>query len=113
MKAKIIMTISHVAGMILLFLIGYGIFLVSCERQIIYHPYKYPEGNWSPSLSKVLKEDVHFIAGDGVRLHGWYISSVGAKATLLWFHGNAGNITHRLDNIAMLKPLNLNIFIFD
>jgi len=107
------MTISHVAGVILLFLLSYGVFLVSCERRIIYHPYKYPEGNWSPSSSLVSKEDVHFISGDGVRLHGWYISSKSSNATLLWFHGNAGNITHRLVNIEALKPLDLDIFIFD
>ena len=107
------MTISHVAGVILLFFLSYGVFLVSCERRIIYHPYKYPEGNWSPSSSLVSKEDVHFISGDGVRLHGWYISSKSSNATLLWFHGNAGNITHRLVNIEALKPLDLDIFIFD
>jgi fermentation-respiration switch protein FrsA (DUF1100 family) len=32
---------------------------------------------------------------------------------LLWFHGNAGNLSHCLDNIQRLFPLNLNIFIFD
>ena len=113
MKAKLIMSILQMAGMIVLFLALYGVFLVSCERRIIYHPHKYPEGNWNPSSSSVSREDVHFTASDGVRLHGWYIPSAGAKATLLWFHGNAGNITHRLGNIEMLKPLNLNIFIFD
>ena len=107
------MSILQMAGMIVLFLALYGVFLVSCERRIIYHPHKYPEGNWNSSSSSVSREDVHFTASDGVRLHGWYIPSAGAKATLLWFHGNAGNITHRLGNIEMLKPLNLNIFIFD
>jgi hypothetical protein len=107
------MFILQMAGMIVLFLALYGVFLVSCERRIIYHPHKYPEGNWNSSSSSVSREDVHFTASDGVRLHGWYIPSAGAKATLLWFHGNAGNITHRLGNIEMLKPLNLNIFIFD
>jgi len=113
LKAKLIMSILQMAGMIVLFLALYGVFLVSCERRIIYHPHKYPEGNWNSSSSSVSREDVHFTASDGVRLHGWYIPSAGAKATLLWFHGNAGNITHRLGNIEMLKPLNLNIFIFD
>ncbi|MDP7557144.1 MAG: alpha/beta hydrolase [Nitrospinaceae bacterium] len=113
MKAKLVMFILQMAGMIVLFLALYGVFLVSCERRIIYHPHKYPEGNWNSSSSSVSREDVHFTASDGVRLHGWYIPSAGAKATLLWFHGNAGNITHRLGNIEMLKPLNLNIFIFD
>ena len=107
------MTISHVTWMILLFLVSFGVILVSCEHRIIYHPEKYPEGNWNTSSSTVLKEDIYFIAGDGERLHGWYVSSKGSNATLLWFHGNAGNITHRLGNIEMLKPLNLDIFIFD
>jgi fermentation-respiration switch protein FrsA (DUF1100 family) len=107
------MTVSHLVGVTLIFLLIATILLVSCERWIVYHPGHYPEGNWSPSSSLVSKEDVSFVADDGVRLHGWYFSSNEPNATLLWFHGNAGNITHRLKNIEMLKPLNLNIFIFD
>ncbi len=67
--------ISHVVGVTVLVLLSYGIFLVSCERWIIYHPYKYPEGNWSPSSSLVSKEDVRFIAGDGVGIPAKRIST--------------------------------------
>ena len=107
------MTISHIVGLTLLFLLAAAVILVGCERWIVYHPYKYPEGNWSPSSSSFSKEDISFVASDGVALHGWYFSSNRSNPTLLWFHGNAGNITHRLDNIEMLKPLNLDVFIFD
>jgi fermentation-respiration switch protein FrsA (DUF1100 family) len=107
------MTVSHFTGLTSLFLISIAVLLVSCERWIIYHPYKYPKGNWSSSPSLDSKEDVSFIADDGVRLHGWFFPSSKSNTILLWFHGNAGNITHRLDNIKMLKRLNLNIFIFD
>ena len=113
LKVKVVMTISHIVGMTLLFLISFVVILVGCERWIVYHPYKYPEGNWSPSLSSVSKEDIHFVASDGVPLHGWYFPSNRSKSTLLWFHGNAGNITHRLENIKMMKRLNIDIFIFD
>jgi fermentation-respiration switch protein FrsA (DUF1100 family) len=58
-------------------------------------------------------QDVWFEAADGVKLHGWYIPSDEAVATLLFFHGNAGNITHRLENIFFLHHLKLNVFIFD
>lgn len=101
------------AGGILALLLLYAVFLVACEDRIIYHPYKYPEGIWNPSEFNVTVEDVFFQARDGTRLHGWYIPSPNAQATLLWFHGNAGNLTHRLENIRQLQPLNLNIFIFD
>lgn len=100
-------------GGILALLLFYAVFLVACEDKIIYHPYKFPEGIWNPSSFNVKVEDVFFQAKDGTKLHGWYIPSVNAKATLLWFHGNAGNLTHRLENIQQLQPLNLNIFIFD
>ncbi len=36
----------------------------------------------------------------------------GAKTTLLWFHGNAGNISHRLENIRLLHDkVKINILI--
>ena len=58
-------------------------------------------------------EEVYFNTSDGVRLHGWFVPGRSEK-TLLWFHGNAGNISHRLDNIAELHSrLGAAIFIFD
>jgi uncharacterized protein len=59
-------------------------------------------------------EDVFFTTQDGLRLHGWFIPHQDARATLVWFHGNAGNISDRLLNIKLLHDrINTNIFIFD
>jgi fermentation-respiration switch protein FrsA (DUF1100 family) len=58
-------------------------------------------------------EDVELSTADGVRLHGWFVPSGDAQGTLLFFHGNAGNISHRLDSIAIFNRLNLNVFIID
>lgn len=74
--------------------------LVGCQNGIIYHPVKYPEGLWDTSTMPLPIQDVWFEAKDGVKLHGWYIPREGAVATLLFFHGNAGNITHRLENVS-------------
>jgi fermentation-respiration switch protein FrsA (DUF1100 family) len=87
------------------------LFLAGCENRIIYYPYKFPEGYWNPEGAPV--EDVAFRAEDGTALHGWYVPAENPRATLLWFHGNAGNITHRWDNLLRLRELGLNIFIFD
>jgi len=46
-------------------------------------------------------------------LHGWLYKDDDPIATLLWCHGNAGNISHRLDNLAKLTDLPVNVFIFD
>ena len=47
-------------------------------------------------------EDVSLTAADGTKLHGWHVPGE-SRTTLLWLHGNAGNISHRVDNIAMLR----------
>ena len=83
------------------------------EDKIICHPVKYPEGYRNAEIFGLMLEDVYFESKDGTKLHGWYVAAKNPKATILWFHGNAGNITHRLENIRLLHQLNVNIFIFD
>ena len=50
---------------------------------------------------------------DGPRLHGWFIPAPGARNLMLFCHGNAGNISHRLDNLARLHGAGVAVFIFD
>ncbi|MBM4275924.1 MAG: alpha/beta hydrolase [Deltaproteobacteria bacterium] len=58
-------------------------------------------------------EEVFFAAEDGVMLHGWWVPKEGAPV-FLWYHGNAGNISHRLENMKFLWDLvGVQIFIFD
>jgi fermentation-respiration switch protein FrsA (DUF1100 family) len=58
-------------------------------------------------------EDVWFDAADGVQLHGWWVPAKDAPV-LVWFHGNGGNISHRLENIQLLHELvGVQVFIFD
>ena len=58
-------------------------------------------------------DDIFFFTSDGVKLNGWFVSAQ-SDITLLWLHGNAGNISHRIENLLMIhKYLNVNIFIFD
>ena len=67
----------------------------------------------SPQQIGLAYQDVELLTEDGVRLHGWFIPGDDARATLLFFHGNAGNISHRLDSIRIFNRLNLDVFIFD
>jgi fermentation-respiration switch protein FrsA (DUF1100 family) len=50
---------------------------------------------------------------DEETLHGWYVPTVDARATVLFFHGNAGNISHRLTSLSQMNSLGLNVLIFD
>ena len=58
-------------------------------------------------------ENVHFDTADGERLHGWYIRAPDARGVLLFFHGNAGNISHRLESILIFNRLRLDVLIVD
>ncbi|MCG6935442.1 MAG: alpha/beta hydrolase, partial [Proteobacteria bacterium] len=58
-------------------------------------------------------ENVSLQTVDGLRLHGWFIPRPGSDRVVLFFHGNAGNISHRGDSVAIFHRLGLNVFIFD
>ena len=58
-------------------------------------------------------EDVSVNTSDGLQLHGWYIPKPGASKTILFFHGNGGNISHRGESIKIFRDLGLNVFIID
>ena len=59
-------------------------------------------------------ESVTLPTADGLRLHGWFVPSGTTRGTtVLFFHGNAGNITHRLDSIAQLNRLGLDLLLVD
>jgi hypothetical protein len=58
-------------------------------------------------------EDVLLTTGDGLQLHGWFVPAGKSAATVLFLHGNAGNISHRLDSIGVFHELGLNTLIFD
>lgn len=89
--------------------------LLFLERHLIF----YPDRNLtaSPDHFGLAYEDVYFTASDGVRLHGWFLpahTSVASPAAyLLFLHGNAGNISHRLENLAGLVRHGLAVLIFD
>ena len=81
------------------------------EKGIVFFPDSDLAG--TPADFGLEYEDVLFEAADGVKLHGWWVPKAGAPV-LVWFHGNAGNISHRLENIKLLHDLvGVQVFIFD
>jgi fermentation-respiration switch protein FrsA (DUF1100 family) len=58
-------------------------------------------------------EDVWFRSTDGVQLHGWYVPADSPGPLVVYFHGNAANISHRVKNLQYLHRLGLPVFIFD
>ncbi len=58
-------------------------------------------------------EDVSLVTVDNEELHGWYIPATNPGGVVLFFHGNAGNISHRLESIEIFNELDLDVLIID
>ena len=87
------------------------IFYDKIERFFVFYPFasldRYPDEN------RLTYRDVYFETRDGERLHGWFFPGPGDGPVLLFCHGNAGNISHRIENIELLLDAGLGVFIFD
>ena len=82
------------------------------EERLIFVPSRYPIGDWHPVGLQC--EDVAFETQDGVRLHGWYCPVPRPRCVFLMAHGNAGNITHRVDRMrTWQRSLQVSVFVFD
>lgn len=58
-------------------------------------------------------EDIIVKTSDHESIHGWFISKQDARGVILFFHGNAGNVSHRLDSIHIFNQLGFSVFIID
>ena len=56
-------------------------------------------------------EEITFPAADGAQLASWYLRATSPRATILFFHGNAGNLSHRTDILQTLAGLDADVFI--
>ena len=67
----------------------------------------------TPAAAGLAYEEVWFTAADGVKLHGWHVPGEPGRPLLLFCHGNAGNISHRIENLRHFRRLGLAVLIFD
>jgi fermentation-respiration switch protein FrsA (DUF1100 family) len=86
--------------------------LLIFESTFIFKPKKYPLGNWQPVNPP--PTDVQIMAKDGTKLHAWYLPHTQPQAVLLYFHGNAGNVTdHYLELVKLHNKLSASVMILD
>ncbi len=101
------MVIAIVVGVYFVLLV----FLLMFQSDLIYFPQR--EITFLPGTMGLSYEDVYFKTADGVNLHGWFVPAERGRGVVLFCHGNAGNISHRLESIQIFHRLGLDTFIFD
>ncbi len=84
------------------------------QAKLIYYP-NLPsrELTTSPADIGLEYESITITTSDDIRLHGWFVPADKARGVLLFFHGNAGNISHRLDLLEIFHNLGLSSLIID
>ncbi len=98
--------------------IGFALLIMWKEPDFLYHPNRDIEQ--TPDKVGLHYENINLATSDGVNINGWFVpgedlpeESHGVKLTVLFFHGNAGNISHRLDKLAIFRQLGVDTFIID
>jgi hypothetical protein len=85
----------------------------SVVNALLYFPTRTLDG--TPESVGLRYSDLDIPTSDGERLHGWFIPSPHrpAAAHVLFFHGNGGNISHRLVQARALADAGLDVLLFD
>ncbi len=104
---------SLVLTLVLAYL-GIALFLFLFQGRLLYLPHVPGRGiEATPDRYGLPWEEVWLETEDGERLHGWWIPATDATRTVLIFHGNAGNISHRMETLRIWHELGWNALIFD
>ena len=101
-----LLKIIIIAG--LLFYTGLSAFVYFFQENLLFFPsfdYNKPPDNFEI-------EDVYFYTDDNIKLHAWHLNSNSDK-TVLFFHGNGGNLTHRTGQMRLFSSLKLNALMID
>jgi fermentation-respiration switch protein FrsA (DUF1100 family) len=90
------------------------LYLFLMQAKLLYYP-NIPsrELTASPADINLDYKTVTLSTSDDVKLHGWFIPATNERGALLFFHGNAGNISHRLDSLKIFHDLGLSTLIID
>ncbi|MCB1916182.1 MAG: alpha/beta hydrolase [Rhodocyclaceae bacterium] len=85
--------------------------LYANQARLLYFPVR--ELDADPAGIGLAFEAETIVTEDGVRLAAWFVPAKASAPVVLFCHGNAGNISHRLDSIALFHRLGLSVLIFD
>lgn len=90
------------------------LYLFIMQARLLYYP-NMPSRKLTatPADIGLAYEQVSITTRDRIKIHGWYVPVAQERFTLLFFHGNAGNISHRLDSIRIFHELGLSVLIVD
>lgn len=107
------MPISGVYLVLLILMIASLLYLLYPRIESFFIFFPETRLDYTPDELNMGYKEVYFPTEDGERLHGWFFPLKGERPVILFCHGNAGNISHRLENVGLLLREGLQVFLFD
>jgi uncharacterized protein len=96
----------------ILFVLALTLTCQGCVGRMFYQPDRTVYD--TPDRHGLRYEGVTFQSRDGTRLSGWFIPAVGtSRGTVIYFHGNAQNMTAHFGFVSWLPARGFNLFVFD
>jgi fermentation-respiration switch protein FrsA (DUF1100 family) len=92
----------------------YGVFvvlLILFQSSLMYHPTRTIDQ--TPKDAGLYFEEVFIDIDEDVSIHGWFVPADDSGGSILFFHGNGGNISHRIESIAVFNRLGMDVLIVD
>ena len=97
----------------------FSLYLYLSQDRMVFFPTR--EMEVSPADIGLEFEDVFIEVGNSEKVHAWYVparnkdnlDNNSCAPTVLFFHGNGGNISHRLPTIELVVELGANIMLLD
>jgi fermentation-respiration switch protein FrsA (DUF1100 family) len=105
---------SILGSLVLIVVLAYAILgcaLFLLQSTFLYYPIR--DITCTPNDIGLRFEKVILKTEDGLKIAAWFIPADNAACTVLLCHGNAGNLSHRMDTINILNEMGLNCLAFD
>lgn len=67
----------------------------------------------TPADLRIPFQDLEIVTSDGVRLHGWWMEREPARAAVIYWHGNGGNLSLWLDVLADIHQRGFSVLAVD
>jgi len=100
--------------------VAFGLLVYLRQAAYVYYPVR--RVDLTPEDVNIAYDEVRFRSEDGETLAGWFVPAFGGDPgghdgrgaeTVLFCHGNGGNLSDRLDTIVVFHHWRMNVFIFD
>ena len=91
--------------------VGVCVLISLFQSKLVYYPSR--GYDMTPTDVGLDYEDLTLQTNDGLSIAAWYVPHPAAKGSVIFCHGNAGNISDRLHSVELLHRMGLNVLIFD